>query len=227
MFELNDNEVRTKPGRAPAKPTDKHLPIFERMKGRTVDFLKLSIVEGKGRFHGEGSGAYGQDHFDTDKAKASPCWKVHKANPDNPGQNELVHIGIPCGNKFMVWFKDDNGEPTGQPLVDSTIVVSKLEAWLADFEGLTKDSKQGKEFWEHAIENAEPPKQKGLADSVKNAEGFLGQTYSKKEDKWVDTLANTVDKMKKEYKKLDELGTDNMSKKQADRFKMLDGELNN
>jgi hypothetical protein len=194
MFGLNDNEVRTKPGRAPAKPTDKHLPIFERMKGRTVDFLKLSIVEGKGRFHGEGSGAYGQDHFDTDKAKASPCWKVHKANEKNPGQNELVHIGIPCGNKFMVWFKDDKGEPTGQPLVDSTIVVSKLTEWLADFEGLTKDSKEGKEFWEHSVENAEPPKQKGLPDSVKSASDFLGQTYSKAEDKWIDTPANAADK---------------------------------
>ena len=35
-----------------------------------------------------------------------------------------------------------------------------------------------------------------------------------------------VDKMKKEYKKLDELGTANMSKKQADRFKVLEDELN-
>lgn len=171
-FELNA-EVRAKPGRKPAQPSDRGLPIFERIKGRTIKALQKSIVEAKGRFHGEDEGADA-------KAYASPCWKVHKPNEDTPGQDELVYVGVPCGNKFMPWFKDKEGETTGQPLIDSDAVVGVLEGFLASMEGLEKTSGKGKEFHDHAVKNAEPPSQKGMT-------GKKRFQYDSSVDQWVDT----------------------------------------
>jgi len=168
-------EVQAKPGRKPAQPTDKHLPIFERIKGRTIKALNISIEQARGRFLGEGTGA------DPEKAYASPCWKVHKANEENPGQNELVYVGVPCGNKFMPWFKDAEGEVTGQPLIASDQVVGQLEAFLKAMEGLDKGSAKGTEFHEHAIANAEPPAQKGKGAAEKRFQ------YDSSVDQWVDT----------------------------------------
>lgn len=165
--------VQKKPGRAPAKPSDKHLPVFERILGRTTKALERGILEAKGRFEGADSGP-------EDKARASTCWKVHKQNDADPGQEELVYIGIPCGNKYMVWWKDADGKPTGQKLVKSGEVVAQLESWLGTMKGLDKTSSHGKEFWSHAIENSEPPKQKGKDEKDK------AQKHDKTTDFWVD-----------------------------------------
>jgi len=187
--------VQKKPGRAPAKPSDKHLPVFERILGRTIKALERGVVEAKGRFHSEGMGENAPETIDEKSgkvitpeikdgvyvtAKASTCWKVHKQNDANPGQDELVYIGIPCGNKYMVWWKDADGKPTGQKLVKSGEVVAQLESWLGTMKGLDKTSSHGKEFWAHAIENSEPPKQKGKDE--KNKE----QKHDKITDFWVD-----------------------------------------
>ncbi len=106
--------------------------------------------------------------------------RVEKMNDANPGQEELVYIGIPCGNKYMVWWKDADGKPTGQKLVKSGEVVAQLESWLGTMKGLDKTSSHGKEFWAHAIENSEPPKQKGKDEKDK------AQKHDKATDFWVD-----------------------------------------
>ena len=77
-------------------------------------------------------------------------------------------------------WKDADGNPTGQKLVKSGEVVAQLESWLGTMKGLDKTSSHGKEFWTHAIENSEPPKQKGKDENDK------AQKHDKATDFWVD-----------------------------------------
>ena len=200
-------EVQQLPGRNKAKPSDKHLPIFERIHARTMASIAKSIDEAQFRFQPndvDDNALTITAITDADDnlvprsapeikdgvyvtAKASACWKVHKSNVDAPGKNELVWVGIPCGKKFMPWIpstdKDGNptgGEPVSRALIKCDMVVAQLIAWSEVMKGLDKDSKEGKQFHAHAIENTEPPKQKG-------PRGVKDAVYNAELDRWIDT----------------------------------------
>ena len=171
MFEMI-TKVIDKPGRKPRKPSDKHLPIFERIKGRSMDALRQGIVEAKYRFHEE-------DAETANKLKTSKCWKVDKVNINNPGQDELVYVGIPCGKKYMPFLQDDQGNSVSTNLIASDKVVAQLEAFLVALEAMQKTSPQGKIFHQQAIESSEPPKQKGKPEHKKEIK------YDAATDQWV------------------------------------------
>jgi hypothetical protein len=200
-------EVQQTPGRKKAKPSDKHLPIFERIHARTMASIAKSIDEAQFRFQPQElieNDTSLAAFIDSDgnlspravpevrdgvyvTAKASACWKVHKSNLGAPGKDELVWVGIPCGNKFMPWIpatdgegNKTDGEPVSRALIKCDMVVAQLKAWLEVMNDLEKDSKEGKEFHAHAIENTEPPKQKG-------ALGVKDSVYNVELDQWVDT----------------------------------------
>ena len=92
-------EEREKPGRKPAKITDMGTPIFKRIHARTMAAIDKSIEEANFRFHSKGLGENAPESVDEKSGKVTPaikdgvyvtarasqCWKVHKANADSPG----------------------------------------------------------------------------------------------------------------------------------------------
>jgi hypothetical protein len=252
---LDDVELQTKPGRKPAEPTDRDMPIFERIHARTMNALATSIREAKFRFQAKGVGENAPAVYETDKktkkermvtpeikdgvyvtARASACWKVHKANEANPGKDELVYIGIPCGNKFMPWLQDKAGNTASRSLIPCKDVVRQLKAFEAQLKDMDKTTAMGKEFWEHAIVNTEPPKQKEAGKTTRNtnkvgSKSEDGQYYCASADQWMDTDWTVVNKMilerdrllKGEAKAKAEGKT--MTKGQSERFAELEAEL--
>ena len=216
-------EVQQLPGRNKAKPSDKHLPVFERIHARTMASIAKRIDEAQFRFQPKDldDNAFTVVEV-TDSvgnlmpraapevkdgvyvtAKASACWKVHKSNLDAPGKNELVWVGIPCGKKFMPWIpatdKDGNatgGDPVSRALIKCDMVIAQLIAWSDAIKNLDRNSKEGKQFHAHAIEITEPPKQKGPL-GVKDA------AYDVELDKWIDTPAAAARKTKEAEAKKD------------------------
>ena len=237
-------EEREKPGRKPAKITDMGTPIFKRIHARTMAAIDKSIEEANFRFHSKGLGENAPESVDEKSGKVTPaikdgvyvtarasqCWKVHKANADSPGKGELVYVGIPCGNKFMPWLKNKAGKTVSRVLIDSEHVVKQLKAYKASLADLDINSEMGKDFHEHAIVNTEPPKQKKSGKTTRNtnkvgSENEDGQYYCANADQWLDTDYTVRDKMEQEHRKLDELGTVNFTKRQANRFADLEAEL--
>ena len=225
------SEVQAKRGRAPAEPSDRSLPIYERILARTQKALAKSIVEAQGRFHGADEGA-------EEKARASACWKVATTVKGSaPGENEQVYIGVPCGNKFMPWLQDIEGNVVGQAIVDSDKVVANLEAFQAQMQGLQKDSKMGKDFHNHAIKNTEPPVQKEASEAgwtlntdKAGGEGKKPHYYCSKADDWLDTDHQVIVKKHKRKDAVEEM-LKNPELKEARKktlaaeFAKLEGEL--
>jgi hypothetical protein len=219
-------DIQPKPERRKAKPSDRSLPIFERIHGRTMQAIDKSIMEAEYRFEGKGRGINAEavyvkdeDGNPTDKietpaikdgvyqtARYSPCWRVLKENKDNPGEGELVEAGIPCGNKFMPWLENDDGEIVSRILIKGEQLVAQLKVWREGVADLTKKSAMGKEFHEHAINNCEPPSQKDASGKCANYtdkdKTSRDQYYDVKEDKWLDT-PSTVERKAMEKAKRD------------------------
>jgi len=103
----------------------------------------------------------------------------------------------------MPWIpatdKDGNvtgGDPVSRALIKCDMVVAQLIAWSDVMKNLDKNSKEGKQFHAHAIENTEPPKQKGPL-GVKDA------VYDVELDKWIDTPVAAARKTKEAEAKKD------------------------
>jgi len=171
--------------------------IFESSKERIVEDLDVGIREAKGRYHGEYEGAASADNpvpskrlnKDMNKPFSSTCWrplmvpiekgaKEYKPKLNPKTGEELVRVFLKCkGTIIDKVLADMGGNPAKELQIDCTDLVKTLEHYKGALEGMEKDSPLGQFWWDNAVHNSFPPKQR------KN--NISGMAHCMEEDKWV------------------------------------------